>query len=91
MGPEYWQTVEEALGIMRKGNAGLIGIADGVSGTGVRNAGHHIRMDCIFTAAAAGTAAAAHIPLCQDPSAPIAHVFYVYPFVAGCGIAVINP
>ena len=62
-----------------EGNAGFIGISNGVGDTGVRNAGHTVRTYQIF------------VPLCQHFSAVITHFFHIDPFIGGSGVSVVNP
>lgn len=59
-----------------KWDAGFVGISDGVSDSGIRNTGYHVRFYII--------------PAGQKLSALIAHIFHVDAFVGGSGIAVVN-
>ena len=60
-------------------NAGFIGISDSMCDTGVWDTGYDIRIYFSF------------ISFCQQCTAVITHFFYVYAFVTGSRITIVNP
>ena len=61
----------------REGNAGLVGVADGMGGAGIGHACHGVRVGVV--------------PAGQHGSAVIPHFLHADPFVGRGGIAVIHP
>ena len=71
-----WRVFDKRSGV---GNAGGIGITDGMRRTGIRHAGHNIGPD------------AACVPSGESGAAVIAHLFHADTLVGGGRIAVVNP
>ena len=60
-------------------NAGFIGVSDGMGNAGIRNTGYNVRVHGIA------------VSLCKHASTSVAHLLYIYTFIRGCRISVVNP
>ena len=60
-------------------NAGFIGVSDGMGNAGIRNTGYNVRVHGIA------------VSLCKHASTAVAHLLYIYTFIRGCRISVVNP